>query len=99
MGDDHGNAEAVVGRALIEMASMGLPEPLAVGHAAEERDRCVDEIIERKDERRRQMARTRKLQQEPAEQKSNGQTANVAEKEACHWLVEGRKSEDSAKQR
>ncbi len=69
MGDDHGNAEAVVGRALIEMASMGLPEPPAVGNAAEERDRRVKEIIERKDERRRQMARCRKLQQEPAEQK------------------------------
>jgi hypothetical protein len=59
---------------------MGLPEPLAVGNAAEERDRRVKEIIERKDERRRQMARCRKLQQESAEQKPNRQTADVAEK-------------------
>ena len=98
-GDDLGNGEAVVGRALIEVRAVRLPERLALGDAAGERDGRVGEIIEREDERRRQMAVARKLQQQPAEQKTDRQASHVAQKEPRDRLVERSKAQGRAQQR
>ena len=98
-GDDLGNGEAVVDRALIEVRAMRLPERLALGDAAGERDGRIGEIIEREDERRRQMALFRELEQQPAEQKTDRQASDVAQKEPRDRPVERGKAEDRAQQR
>ena len=78
---------------------MGLPERFAPDDAARERDGGIGQIVERKDDGRRQMVVRRKPQQEPAEHETDRQAPDVSEKDACDRLVEGRKAKDRAEQR
>src|SRR6266571_5448624 len=77
--DDLRNGEAPADRALIVVLAMRLPDWLAPADALEQRAGPVGEIIERQDDRRRQMAVAGELEQEPAEQKTDWQASNVAE--------------------
>src|SRR6266403_5564820 len=96
--DDFAHRKAVVGGALIEMSAMSLPDRLAPHEAMCEGDRGVGEIIEGQDERRCQMTCSGKLQQDPAEQKSDRQAAYVAEKDPRHRSVERREANDRTKE-
>jgi len=47
--DDLGNCEALVGRTLVEVRAMGLPERLAPRDAAAERERRIGKIVQRQE--------------------------------------------------
>ena len=59
---------------------MRLPDRLAPVDAREQRAGAVGQIVERQDDRRRQMAVPGELEQEPAEQKADRQASHVAKK-------------------
>src|SRR5262249_16801268 len=75
------------------MRAMSLPERLTPHEAAGEGERCGGEIREGEDERSRKMTHCGKLDQEPAEQKPNGQTTDIAKKDLRHRPVEGREAD------
>ena len=81
------------------MCAVRLPDWLPAHDAAHERNRRVGQIIERQDDSRCQMPVSGELQQYPAEQKSDRQTADIAKKDFCHRPVEWREAEDRTKQR
>ncbi len=93
------HGETVVERALVEMAAVRLPDPLAPRHATAERDGGVGEVVERQQDRRGEMAAARHLQQQPADQQADRQAADVAEEQPRHRLVERGEAEHGAKQR
>ncbi len=80
------------------MAAVRLPERLAPHDAARERDGRVGEVIERQQQGGGAVAGVGELQQQPAEQQADRQTADVAEKEPRHRLVQRRKAEHAAKE-
>src|SRR5215470_19726328 len=93
------DAEASIRRALIEMAPMGLPDRFARERSAQEREGGIGEIIEREQDRRRQMAARRQMKQQPGQQQADREAADVAKEQARDRLVERSKSDDCAEER
>ena len=88
-----GNAEAPIGRALVEMSAVRLPERLAVCDPPQQGQGRVGEIIERQHKRRGEMAVAGQQEQQPGEQQPDRQAADVAEKYPRHRPVERRKAD------
>jgi hypothetical protein len=75
------------------MGAMGLPERLAGRNPANQSDARVGKVVERQQQRRGRLSPERQSEQQPAELQSDGQAADVAEKELGHRLVEGCKAD------
>ena len=97
--DDLEHGEAAGGCALIKVAAVGLPDALAVGEPLAKRDRRVGEIVERQQERGGELAAPRQKNEQPAEQETDRQAADIAEKEPRHRPVEGGEADERAEER
>ena len=106
-GDVHGkdmrrdphDREPAVGRLLVEVRPVRLPDPLPPHEAPEKRDRRIGQIVERQQQRRREAAVERQAVQHPGDEKPDRQRADVAEEEPRHRPVERRKSDERPEQR
>ncbi len=78
---------------------MRLHDALAPRPAPHQRDRRVGEVIERQQQRSREVAVAGELQQQPSHHETDRQAAAVAEKELRHRPVERRKAEHRAGER
>ena len=78
------------------MGAVRLPDALAVRQAADQRERGVGQIIERQQQRRREVAVAGEQHQEPAEQQADRQAADVAEEKLGGRPVEIGKAEHGA---
>ena len=97
---DHlADGEAAVGRALIKVRAVRLPHLFAADQAARERDGRVGEIIERQQDCGWRVRRGRRAaHQEPAEQQTDRQAADIAEEKPGDWPVEIGKADHGAAQ-
>src|SRR5262245_39061457 len=96
--DDFAHGKATISGALVEMCTVRLPDRLSAGDAAHERNRSVGQIIERQDDSRCQMPAAGELQQYPADQKPDRQTAHIAKEDFRHGPIEWREADDRTKQ-
>ena len=69
------------------------PERFALRDPAQQRERGVGQIVERKNQRGDELLVPGELQQAPAEQEADRQTADIAEENPGDRAVEGRKAE------
>ena len=98
--DDLANGKTIGEGALIEMSAMRLPESVAAGQMRpKQRDRRIGDVIERQDERRSRMAVAGELEQEPTEQSTDRQAADIAEKQLATGLLNGAKPSIAPEQR
>jgi hypothetical protein len=75
---------------------MCLQDRLAVRQPAQQRDGRIGEIIERQQQRGREMPVSGKHNKQPAEQQADRQAAHIAEKQTRDWTIEGRKADHCA---
>src|ERR1700751_2181637 len=92
-GHDLKDAEATIGGALIKMRPVRLPYRFAVHSPADERDGAVGKIIKRQQDPRGAAATAGKHEQQPAKQKTDRQTTDVAEKKLRHRPIEKSKAD------
>ncbi len=81
------------------MTAVALGDAFAARPAPPQRDRGVGGVIERQQQRSREVAVAGKLEQQPSHHQSDRQAAAVAEKELRHRPVEWRKAEHGAEKR
>src|SRR5262249_61659545 len=97
-GYDLRDSEAVVGRTLVEMRSVRPPDRFAPDDTAHQSDGSIGQIVERQDERGRQLAASGELEQQPSEQKADRQATDNAGKNVRDRLVERRKTQKRARE-
>src|SRR5438093_326263 len=81
------------------MRAMGLPERFASSYSTGEGNGRIGEVIERKDQRRSRVSTGGELEQRPAEQEADRQTARIAEKQLRHRPVERGEAQNRAEKR